>query len=178
MNLWSRTGIIILIIGVSLLAGTIYRSNNTRSSSTRVDLAPNAWGPTEECQGTKICQVHSFFWAPRNIQLEVRAAAPIDVYVLNSKGITQWEKDQTIQALWSYKETTEFVTTLEIPTRDKYTVLLYNPTNEPVIAYWSFMIYEIERDLLIVSVAIMIAGLLLTLASAIITRKKSIKLNQ
>lgn len=177
MKLWTRIGIIILIIGLSLLAGTIYRSNKTSSLTTRVDLAPNAWGPTEECQGKKICQVYSFFWSSRKLHLELRADAPFDVYVLNSGGINQWEKDQTVEALWSFKGTTQVTTILDVPKRDKYTILLYNPTDEPVIAEFSFMIYGLEQDLLYVSGAVIIAGLLLTIVSVLIMRKNLSKPN-
>ncbi|MCW4022692.1 MAG: hypothetical protein ACOWW1_07255 [archaeon] len=178
MKKWTRGSIIFLIIGISLLTGTIYRSNETSSSGTRVDLAPNSWGPTKESQGIEIGDFRHIFWSPRTVELEVRATAPIDVYVLDSNGIRQWDENKNIDALWSFEGTAQFTNTLEIPKRDKYAILLYNPTNETVIANWSFMIYGIEQDLLCASGAIIVTGMLLTIVSVITIRNKSSKVNQ
>jgi hypothetical protein len=167
MKKWTRVGIIILIIGVSLLAGTIYRSNTTHSTGYRlIDLAPNTWSLSEEDQGKTVMEfameLYCFLSAPREFRLEVRATAAIDVCILDLEGIKQWKKDKTVEPLWEFKETEQ----------DKYMLLLYNPTNENVTSELHMMIYGIEKDLLHTSVAFIATGLVFTVGSVIITRKQ------
>jgi len=177
MKEWTRVGIIILIIGVSLLAGTLYRSNKTDGASSLIVLAPNTSSLSteemEEIEGLRktVMEAYSFLWTPREVRLEVRATAAIDVYILGSEEIKQWEKDKTVKALWAFKETKQDIYTLQIPKRDKYMILLYNPTNETVTSELDITIYGIENDLLHTSMALITTGLVLTAASVIITRK-------
>jgi len=175
MKKWTRVGLIVLIMGISLLAGTIYRSNITPSLGIpRVDLAPNGWGPVLEEKDYKINEVFHCFFSPRDVYLEVQATAPVSVYILDSDGITQWDEYQSVDACWSFDETAKLTSTLHIPKRDKYTMLLYNPTDENVTAEYSFTVYGVEQDLLYASGAIIIAGLVFTTGSIMITKKRQL----
>lgn len=173
MKKWTRVGIIILLIGVSLLAGTVYRSNTTRSFSKKsvFGLASNTWSPRWEISGTNGTAASYFLWAPREFRLEVRVTAVIDVYILDSEGISLWEKDGAVEPLWAFEETGQDIYTLQITERGKYFVLVYNPTNESVKYELNMTIYGIEKDLLYVSTAFTAAGLVFTAVSVIIPQK-------
>lgn len=168
---WTRTGFIFLVIGISLLIGTLYRSNETSSRGFHINFAPNSWAPLES-RGKVISKIFCFLWTPREVRLDIIATAPIDVHLLNSKGIKQWEKNQTVKALWEFKETKQETHNLQIPKRGDYAILVYNPTNENVIFEGSIAIYGIEKDLLCTSIIFIITGLLFTTGSRIVTRKK------
>jgi hypothetical protein len=173
MKKWTRVGIIILLIGVSLLAGTVYRSNKTKSfgMSSVFGLAPNTWSLQREILGTNETEATYFLWAPREFRLEVRVTAVIVVYILDAEGISQWEEDGTVEPLWAFEETGQDIYTLQITERGKYLVLVYNPTNESVKYELNMTIYGIEKDLLYVSIAFTAAGLVFTAVSVIILRK-------
>lgn len=173
MKKWTRVGIIILIVGVSLLGGTIYRSNTTDSSSHRADgFAPNTWSwSLLEVDPKDAVRSYTFLFAPRELQIEVMATAPIDVYILDSEGIAQWEKDKTVKPLWTFKETKQDTYTLQVSKRDKYLLLIYNPTSENVTSELHIMIYGIEKDLLYASATVIATGLVLTVGSVILTQK-------
>ena len=174
MNKWTRVGIIILVIGVSLLAGTIYRSNTTDTfgTSSVFGLAPNTWSLDWRNDTTG----SYYLWAPREFRMEVRVTTKIDIYILNSEGINLWKEDGTVKPVWAFEETGQNIYTLQITERGKYTILVYNPTNESVLYKLDVTLYGIEKDLLSMSITFTFAGLAILTASVIRSRKKQVAL--
>jgi hypothetical protein len=174
MNKWTRVGIIILVIGVSLLAGTIYRSNTTDTfgTSSVFGLAPNAWSLDWRNETTG----SYYLWAPREFRMEVRVTTKIDVYILNSDEINLWKEDGTVKPAWAFEETGQNIYTLQITGRGRYIILVYNPTNESVPYKLDVTLYGIEKDLLSISITFTFAGLAITTISVIRSRKKQASL--
>ncbi|MDR0373882.1 MAG: hypothetical protein LBI79_10145 [Nitrososphaerota archaeon] len=179
-----RLGVIILIVGISLLVGTIYRSNTLTSfGNPRIDMAPNTWSYVSDenligWDGQTLLEVFEYLLAPREFQLEVQATAPVDVYVLDSKGISQWNKDKTVDyPVVVFKDVNQGIYTFELFKRDKYTIVLYNPTNENVTSRWNVSVYGIEKDLLYVSITIISTGLMVITLALMIMRKPFHKTN-
>jgi hypothetical protein len=172
MNNWIRVGVIILVIGLSLFTGSVYRSSNTKSFGivqTFSGLDSNEWSP--RWRENNIMRETYFLWAPREFRLEVRVTTIINVYILDSEGIRLWEENGTVEPVWAFEETGQDVYTLQINKRDKYFVLVYNPTNESVKYELNMTIHGIERDLLYASVAVICAGLVFTAVSVILSWK-------
>ncbi|MDR2699413.1 MAG: hypothetical protein LBC12_01100 [Nitrososphaerota archaeon] len=95
----------------------------------------------------------------------------MNVYVLDSKGITQWNKDKTINyPVFAFKNVKQDVYTFELTKRDKYAVVIYNSASENVTIRWTVSVYGIEKDLLHTSIVVIITGLLLMTTTVIYTK--------
>lgn len=176
MKKLTRLGFVIIIIGITFLAGTIYRGNKTTTNGTHIVLSQNTWSVTDiEDDFQKIVMnSYSFLWAPREIRLEVQASTSIDVYILDSSSTKQWEQDQTVDALWDFKGIQQEIYTLQIPNREKYLILLYNPTNENATIELDVAIYGIETDLLYASFGFVVTGVVFMMGSLVFVRKKPV----
>ncbi|XHH08979.1 MAG: hypothetical protein ACFCUE_15655 [Candidatus Bathyarchaeia archaeon] len=169
-----RVGIIIFIVGFSLLAGTFYRSNTTTSfSAERIDMAPNTWSYLDPDDADQtLSEFFEFLLVPRDFQLTVQSTEPIDVYILDSEGIRQWNENKTVDPVFAFKNTKQEIYNFELSKRDKYTVVIYNPTKENVTSRWAISVYSIEKDLLFASVIVTVAGLVVMAVSVVTTQKK------
>lgn len=169
MRTWTRIGIIILVIGITLFAGTIYRSNDVdsfgRSGSTFEGLAPDAWSPTWSSV------TNTYLWAPRELKMEVRCISVLDVYILDSEGIELWNTDGTLEPLWAFEETGQAIYMLQIEERGEYMLLVHNPINESSKYEIHMTIYGIEKDILNASIGAICGGLFVTTFSVIWYRK-------
>ena len=167
----TKFGIICLVIGLSFLAGAFYRSNSTGDSAhgafPGLPLNAHSWSGVNET--TVVAQL---FWAPRDLRLDIKGNATIDVYVLDAEGIRLWKPDGTFKSLWAFKNVTQEVFTLQVPSRGKYAIVVYNPTDSPVIYEIHATLYGYEKDLLWISAAFILAGAIITAGSFLTGRKR------
>jgi hypothetical protein len=168
MKRLTKLGIVLLTIGLSFFVGTIYRSNSTYGFvySTLFGLAPNTWdfGPNGRFLAT-------YLWPPCDLRIEVKTNATIDMYILNAEGMRLWASDKTLKPIWSFRNVTQEIFTLQIDTRGEYTFLFYNPTNATSNFEVNSTLYGFERDLLWASFGFTVTGLIVATASVLMPRK-------
>ncbi len=168
MNRLTKAGILILVIGVSFLASTLYRSTSEsgRFSRGSFGLEPDDWSPrgnTSET-GSGVFS-NSYFLIPRDYRMNIKANTTIDVYILNPEGKRLWQAEGKLEPLLSFEGVRQQVVTFQIANRDDYTLLVHNPSTEVAEYELSVTGYGIETDLLHASLAIIALGAIVTLAS-------------
>ncbi len=175
-----KLGIILLVIGLSFSASTLYRSGSPNSFAIGVNgftsINPNSWSAEPE-KG----QLSSILLAPRNLRMEVKANTTIDIYIFNDEGIRLWANQGVLQPVWSSQGTTQQVFKLQIDGRGAYYFLVYNPTSLFADYEINAMLYGYEKDLLLVSIASTAIGLTITMVSmlgSIIKKQITLPYNQ
>jgi hypothetical protein len=164
MTRLTNLGIILLVIGLSFFAGTVYRSTLPYSFQQGImgplPLRSHTWKPYV-----------ANFLSPRDFRIEVKNNATIDLYMLDAEGMKRWAEDGTLKPVWSIKAVTQEIFTLQISRRDEYGFLVYNPTDSSAAYEINCTLYGFERDLLWTSIAFTITGLVLAVASVLMSRK-------
>jgi hypothetical protein len=170
MRLLAKVGIILLVIGLSFFASTFYRSGSTNSFTFGVfgflPLRPYSWSAENQTN-----QISTFLWAPRDLRMDVKTNTTVDLYVLDTEGIRLWAKEGKLNPAWVLKEVNQQIFTLEITRRGEYGFLVYNPTNSSAAFEIDSTLYSYEKDLLSVSLAFVIAGVIVTMVSLLTSRK-------
>ena len=160
MKRLAKAGILILVIGLSFLAGTLYRSTSEGdgfSTGTMFGLTSETWGTV----------ANSYFLAPRDYRMEVKANMTIDVYVLGSEGIRLWRAESKLEPVRSFEGVKQQVVTFHLDNRGDYALLVHNPSGEAAGYELSVSGYGIETDLLYTSLIIIVLGAVVTIASLI-----------
>jgi hypothetical protein len=174
MKLLTKAGILLLIVGLSLLAGTLYRSTSELGFSLGSELSPNSWS----CQGNVLdpnVMYIRYFLAPRDYSIEVQTNAIINVYVMDTEGIRLWITEGELEPVRSYEEVGQETVTFHLTSRDDYVFLCYNPLENSVEYRLIISGYGIEEDLLYASLAIIVTSAVVTLASFIPRRNSNKK---
>jgi hypothetical protein len=165
----TKVGIMILVIGVSFFAGTIYRSHSTYGYGTRslFGLTSNSWSfnATYTSSGFKC------FFAPREYRIEVKSNATLDVYLLDADGVTLWLSECSLVPVWSVNEVKQDIYIADLTKRCDYTLLVYNPTNSTADYEIQFTVYGFEKDLFLVSIILISTGLLVIFIALLISQK-------
>ncbi len=164
-------GIILLVIGVSFLAGTIYRSSDvTAGLSLSFDAIP--YNQTFEDHN-----VMTYALPPRDLSIELTTNTTVDVYLLNSEGIRLWVSEGTVKPVWVAKDAATQTLMTQIPSRGNYGFLFFSTNNSTVT--WtnlaSIRPFGYEHDLLWFSLAIIAIGSAITVASRILLLKRNKK---
>jgi len=174
-QLLTTIGLILLVIGASFLAGTIYRSTWTSSGMTGVG----------GLGATSISFSGPFSLSPRNYEislnltyydefLHLKPISSVDFYLLDSKGSELWTSEGIIEPVLSAKNASPIDTLhMKIPHRGDYFMLFINPDNASISGYAYPKLYGYESDLLAVSVTTLAAGLVITVASRVMFQGKT-----
>jgi ABC-type transport system involved in multi-copper enzyme maturation permease subunit len=175
-RLLTTIGLLLLVIGSSFLAGTIYRSTWTSSGMTGVGNL----GADESLFFTG-----PYSLSPRNYELSLNLTyydaffdldpiSSVDFYLLDSKGSELWLSEEVIEPVWSAKNVSPTDTLhMQIPHRGDYFLLFINPDNSSIAGYAYPKLYGYENDLLWFSVTTLVAGLVITVASKIMFQSKT-----
>lgn len=163
----AKLGIICMVIGLSILGGTLYRSNSPNGFGYgTIDFFPipaHSWGADN---GTDTISAR-YFWPPRDMRMEIQSNATIDVYILDAEGVNLWQSERTLKPLWAFQNVTHQVFTKEVPNRGEYVILIYNPTEASAGFEINSTIYGFEKDLIILSLIFSLSGLAFIVATLI-----------
>ncbi len=169
MNRLTKTGILIIVIGLSFLVGTLYRSTKEGgggSIGSGFDgLAPDDWSPRGNTGSSGA--FGAYFQVPRDFRMDVKSNGTLDVYVLNSEGIRLWNTEGTLAPACSFEGVKQQVVTFHLNSRDNYMLLVHNPSKEAVEYLIEYSGYGIETDLLYASLGITALGAVVTIAGLI-----------
>jgi hypothetical protein len=157
----TRLGVIVLVIGISLLLVTVLRnSSSTNLGGGSEDMPPDRW------------RLHpSFLFAPRELRMEIQANSTIDLYILDESGINLWSADGVLRPLWEFTSVKHEIVTVQIMKRGIYAVLVHNIQNSSTATKYSISMYGFERDLFWASIALTIAGPVIIGVYMIVSRK-------
>jgi len=163
MRKLTRFGIIILVIGISLLLVTVLRN----SSSTSIGkgggtVSPDSW----ELQSI-------FLLGPRDLRLTIQANSTIDVYVLDGSGINLWKSKEVLSPLWKFTGVKQETFTVPIMTRGDYAVLIHNIQNSSTATDITLSMHGLERDLLWASIALTMVGPVISVVNRLVSQKQS-----
>jgi hypothetical protein len=167
------------VIGLSFFAGAFYRSYSTSSFSygvlafTQLAMSPHSWASGN----SSVTQVQSYALPPRDLRMEIRTNATVDVYLLDEEGIKLWTLDQTLKPFASFKDVQSDVFTVSLPYRGQYGLLVCNPTGSSAAFEVNCLIYGFESDLLWISIICMCAGVVFLVSSLLMLKKMKVRLN-
>jgi ABC-type transport system involved in multi-copper enzyme maturation permease subunit len=172
-QLLTTIGLMLLVIGSSFLAGTIYRSTWNSGGGTG-------------CFGTdSISFSGPYSLSPRNYELalnftyfdaffKLKPISSVDVYLLDSKGGELWSSEKVIEPVWSAKNVSSTATlNTQIPYRGDYFLLVISPDNSSLNGQMYPKLYGYESDLLWISVITLASGLVITVASKVMFQSKT-----
>ena len=150
MKKLTRLGVIVLVVGVSLLLTTIYRSNSQEGINRMQWMGTPAEGFIYDSR---------FLLPPRTCQINLNASSEVDVYILDEEGIRLWEEEETLEPIWNSSGAKQHTGTFDVNKRGEYAQLVYNTHNASTTIQETVRFSGIEKDLLVVSVAVTAVGL-------------------
>lgn len=171
-RLLTNVGAILLVVGLSFLAGTIYRSTNTPVFAMGTVFE---FPPPQQASLDIHRTVLTYAFPPRDLRLELKTNATVDVYLLDNEGRNLWLSEGTLKPVWSAKNTSAQTFSVQLPSRENYGLLAFNPNNLTVTFYLEGKLYGYERDLLWVSLATIATGVVITVASRIALQDRNEK---
>lgn len=160
MNRLTKAGILIIVIGLSFLACTFYRSTKEGggfSSGGLFGLKENGWSSIS----------FSYFLAPRDYRMIVKTNTTIDVYVLGSEGMRLWRDENKLAPTHSFEGVRPQTVTFHLDNRDNYGLLVHNPSETTATYELSVSGYGIETDLLYTSLIIIVLGAVVSIVGLI-----------
>lgn len=145
-----RIGVFFIILASSLFLVAIYRSSPIVSG-------PGVHLPSDEWKETSL-----FVWPPKDVRIMFSTAGgqEISLYLLNAQGLNEWKTTEKLNPLLSFENVSTGIHTYSIPSRDRYTFVIYSQ-NETHIEI-DLTLYGFEKDLLLTVEVLMISGLALT----------------
>lgn len=154
----TRIGIIILVIGISLLFVTVLRGSTPYGPFTAAtdSLPAETWTTLSE-----------FILSPRNLRIEITADSAVDLYILDENEVKKWTTQNNVGATLTFLETTQEIFTVEVNNRGAYTILVYNPSSIAIPVSVSMTLHGYERDLLLASLFLIIIGTSSTIISSV-----------
>lgn len=147
-----RLCLAVLLIGFSLLAVTVVRTNSVPrllNFGNEADGATCGWVLYSE-----------FLMFDRDFSVSVRANNTVSVYILDEATVKQWNTDKTVNAAWAYEDVAGGVFSERAKGRGGYAVLVYLPEDSVTVVKVSFTFSGFEKDLLITSLTIVGVGAL------------------
>jgi hypothetical protein len=164
MRTVTKVGIVVIVIGLSILASTYYRSSSTSSykvlSTDALAVKPQSWSASPESPS-----FNTLFLAPRDLRLELQSNTTIDAYLLDSEGLHRWTSDETFYPLWAANGVSQDVFVFQITLRGEYAFVVYNPTNSTAPYELHITLYGFEQDLLWSAIVLTASGLVLVAVS-------------
>lgn len=172
MKSLTNAGIIIIVIGLSFLVSTFYRSTTASGgfsygSGMSGGLAPNTWNVDWNTSLPYTPSFLKYFLIPREHRMDIQTNTVIDVYVLNPRGVQLWLAEGKLEPTFSFEGVRQQTVTFNIYDRDDYSLLVYNPSAESAPFTLSVNGHGLETDLLYLSLIITVFGAAVTLVSFI-----------
>jgi hypothetical protein len=153
MKKFSRTGMFFLAISLALFITTLQRAYSPISSSFgNSELGAKSW--TESGQ---------FFLGPQNLEISFSTAKQqnVSVYLLDTEALEKWHQTRRLTPIVAIENASTQVATYDIPKRDLYTFLIYNPNQTPVNIGGNLTQIGLEKDLLLATIITAIIGIVL-----------------
>ncbi|MCL1970587.1 MAG: ABC transporter permease [Candidatus Bathyarchaeota archaeon] len=168
-------GLLLLVIGSSFIAGTIYRSTWNSSGMAGVGglgsesisfTGPYSLSPRNYAIALNLTYYDAF--------LNLEPISSVDVYLFDSKGGELWLSEKVIDSVWFAKDVSPTDTLhMKIPYRGDYFVLFITPDGSNMAGFMYPKLYGYESDLLWFSVITFTVGLVITVFSMLLFRSKS-----
>ena len=177
MKRLTKVGILILVIGLSFLVSTFYRSTFGLDFTIGdlFGLKPHTWSYDKNSSIATLDMVPGNFLPPRDYRMEVKSNTPIDLYVLDAEGLRLWASEGKLEPVMAFDGVRQEVFTFHLNNRGGYEFLCYNPSNATAQYELPISAYGVETDLLYASIAITTLGAIVTIASLITTEKSTKK---
>jgi hypothetical protein len=159
-----RLCLAVLLVGLSLLAVT----------AVRVNSVPKIMNYGNEVEGATSGWVlyPDFLMFDRDFSINIRANNTVSVYILDDTAVKQWNTDKSVNAEWAY-ENVEATVSSEQPTgRGGYAVLIHLPEDTATAIKVTLNFSGFEKDLLMLSLAIVVVGIISLVALLITSRRK------
>jgi len=167
----TKAGIILIVIGLSFLVSTLYRSTsesgNFSTGTMMSGLEPNAWNVEWNASLPYTPRFLKYFLIPREHRMDIQTNTVIDVYVLDSEGAQLWLAEGKLEPTFSFEGVRQQVVTFNIYNRDDYSFLVHNPSADNAPYTLTVNGYGIETDLLYLSLIITVFGAVVTIVSFI-----------
>jgi hypothetical protein len=153
MKALTRIGIFILAIAVTLFLTSTLRAYSQVAFGIRGNIEPNEWIEMGS---------HSLL-SPQTLKISFGTsnATPIDIYILNQQQLQTWKTTNTLNPTIKIENQSSLINTYEIPTRDFYTILAYNPNTQTEGIQIILTLYGFEKDLLLTITALTVTGIIL-----------------
>ncbi|PVX27810.1 MAG: hypothetical protein CW716_00260 [Candidatus Bathyarchaeum sp.] len=161
MKKLTRMGVIVVIVGVSLLLTTFYRGSNQEGINRFQWLGTPSEGFVFDDR---------FLLPPRTCQIHLNSSSEVDVYILDEEGIRLWEEKETLEPIWNSSGAKQHTGTFDVNKRGEYAQLVFNIHNATTSIQETFRFSGIEKDLVVASVAITAIGLV-TVAASVLLKK-------
>jgi hypothetical protein len=161
MKKLTRLGVIVFIVGISLLLTTVYRSNTQEGINRFQWLGTPSEGLVFD---------NRFLLPPRTCEIYLNASSEVDVYILDVEGITLWEEEGTLEPIWNSSGAKQHTGRFDVNKRGEYAQLIFNIYNATTSIQETVRFSGIEKDLLVASVAITAVGLV-TVAVSFLLKK-------
>jgi hypothetical protein len=150
MKTLTRLGTIILALAISLLFINLMRNGNTTYLPTATSTRPDTPSTIR------------IFLAPRNLNLQVSAPSNITLTILDPSGTTILEAQNI---------TTGFFT-LSLEKRGYYNFSVSSPPRQTAVVEMNMTLYDLDKDVTLISIILAIAGAALILAHQVRIRLK------
>ncbi len=163
-----RLCLIVFLVGLSLLVATAVRVNSVPKNmnfGNEIEGATSGW-----------VLYPDFLMFDREFSVNIRANNTVSLYILDDAAVKQWNIDKSINAVWSYEDITEGAFSEQPNGRGGYAVLVHLPEDNATTVKMTLTFSGFEQDLLMLSLAIVIVGILSSVTLLIINMKKRRKL--
>jgi len=131
-----------------------------------------AYTPAYYSFGTSNLQPNSYdesdqlILSPQKMQISFSTTKQqkISLYVLDGAAYAKWRENRTLTYMISIVNASTYYGVYDLPKRDTYTVLLYNPPNQTAVdTEINITLYGFETDLTIATVIIAAIGVIITI---------------
>jgi len=147
-----RLCLIVLLIGLSLLAVTVVRTNSVPSLLN--------FGNEEEGETCGWVLYSEFLMFDRDFSVSIRANSTVSVYILDDVAVKQWNATKSVNAVWVYENVVNGVFSEQSNGRGGFAVLVYLPEASVTAIKVAFTFSGFEKDLLITSLTVISVGIL------------------
>ncbi len=159
-----RLGLIVFLVGLSLLVATAVRSNSMPKNlnfGNDIEGATSGW-----------VLYPDFLMFDRDFSVNIRANNTVSAYILDDAAVKQWNIDKSINTGWSYENITEGAYSEQPTGRGSYAVLVHLQEDNATTVKMTLTFSGFEQDLLMLSLAIVSVGILSSVTLLIINRRK------
>jgi hypothetical protein len=146
MNTLARTGIVALMVGVSLLLVTVSSRSSITTMTFETTVSPgqqSTWMP-------QLC-------TSRTIRMDVYSDAEVELCILDQHGIDAWAGEGVIEPVYSY-QIKQGTINFQLNGRGEFTFLINNTSDQDASITVGMTVYGFESDLLAASAVLTALG--------------------